>query len=107
MVKRAIKHAYQKLTRGFSDRETWGLYYEIAKFTLPRLKRFKEVTICYPIDPRTPDPESWEKILDTMIFAFEWIILDETADAEDTPEARALVKQGFQYFGEFFQDLWW
>ncbi|MFW6046541.1 MAG: hypothetical protein ACOCP4_01980 [Candidatus Woesearchaeota archaeon] len=48
LIKRSVKHFFQKLKYGYSDRETWSLDMTIAKFVLPRLKRYKE------IDPGNP-----------------------------------------------------
>ena len=41
--KRYWKFLWQRWTRGFDDSETWSLYDTIARFILPRLKRFKEI----------------------------------------------------------------
>ena len=42
--KREIEFLKQRLERGFDDSETWSLSDTVGLFTLPRLKRFKEVT---------------------------------------------------------------
>ena len=41
--RRFWRHLYQRIIRGFDDGETWSLDYNIIKFTLPRLKRFREI----------------------------------------------------------------
>ena len=38
---------FQKLTRGFSDKELWDFDIQLAKYILPRLKKLKENKIGY------------------------------------------------------------
>ena len=42
--KRSLRFWWQRGTRGWDDSETWGLDGTLARFILPRLQRFKEVT---------------------------------------------------------------
>jgi hypothetical protein len=101
MICRWIKWAYQKRTRGFSDRDLWSLDFTIALFVLPRLKAFRSnkihgfpTLVLAEIDPDYYDKHSsytddklneidqkcmdlWLSILDKMILAFENIIKDD------------------------------
>jgi hypothetical protein len=107
-IKRPIKLAYQKVTRGFSDADTWSLDHTIAKFTLPRLKRFKEVNMCHP---GNLTEEEWDDILDEMIFAMECSVHqwddDIIGDLGDEKAKWERCQRGLDYFGEYFRDLWW
>lgn len=103
------RFVWQKLTRGWSDKETWNLEYEIAKFALPRLKRFKEVTNGYPGDL---SEELWDEILDKMIFSLEYITKEfdlELTDISVTQmkEDSKKVQEGLDLFGKHFWHLWW
>jgi len=113
---RPIKHFYQKLTQGFSDKDTWSLDYTICKLTLPRLKRFRE--ICndyYPGVPATlaeqfPNDDKvhdeWINILDKIIYAMEKHIDDEYLWIGNKDE-RKKIEEGFKLFHEYFFALWW
>lgn len=92
---RWFKWWYQKLSRGFSDRELWSLDCTITDFVLPRLKAFRYGTGglvndgpsgCPMIDGfsdncETDDGHSdmyneWLRILDVMIEGFTYHQLD-------------------------------
>jgi hypothetical protein len=106
-IKRPIKLAYQKVTRGFSDKDTWSLDHTIAKFVLPRLERFKEVNMCHPANLTE---EEWDDILDEMIFAMHNIVHQWDDDDLDVEAVKAIIDRvhvGLDYFGEYFRDLWW
>ena len=99
----------QKLTRGWSDKDTWTLEHEIAKFALPRLKRFKEVTNGYPGDL---SEELWNEMLDKMIFSLEYITKEfdlelEDASIEQQRKDAEKVQEGLELFGKHFWHLWW
>src|SRR5207248_5135725 len=63
---RTLKHAWQCLIRGFSDRETGNLDIGMARRLLPRLRRFKEVTNGYPNELTE---KQWDGELHEMILA--------------------------------------
>jgi len=104
-IKRWAKHFLQKTTRmtHTSDFECWGLSYTLAKFILPKLKQFKKANVnSYPSnfskwednesffgtkevwEKNTADAqvygfemEGWHKVIDEMIFAFEYVIAND------------------------------
>ena len=94
----------QRKVRGFDDSETWSLCSTIAKFTLPRLKRFKELKFCHPCNI---DEKTWDTYLDEMIYAFEYAVNKYDIDTEYSEEEFNRVLNGFKLFGEYFLDLWW
>lgn len=105
-VKRPTKFFHQRATRGFDDSETWGLDYTIAKFTLPRLIRFKELALPTVLPADFTNSEEWENVLDMMIYAMESIIKDNDAiDWEDIDWED--VETGLELFGKYFRTLWW
>ena len=94
---------------GFSDSETWGLDSVISMFILPRLIRFKELNNGFPIDFTS---ESWDAVLDEMIFAFDWSLNCEeekykglTKEQQDENWKR--YEAGMQLFAKWFRHLWW
>jgi len=105
LFKRKIKHFYQKRTRGFSDDETWSLYTNIAKYTLPRLKRFKKLKFCHP---SCIVYEEWNAILDDMIFAINFAANHDDMDVSSlTKKDYKRINRGLNLFGKYFMDLWW
>jgi hypothetical protein len=96
--------AEQRRTRGFDDTETWALDAVIAKFLIPRLKRFKELHFCHP--PQI-SMEQWDEILQKMIDGFE-----ESLTRDDLTEKRGRewdstkVEEGLKLFAEWYHDLW-
>lgn len=96
---RHIRWFWQRLTRGFDDRDLWSLDYTIMAFTLPRLKRFRQVTDGYPGD--LPDFEAWEAELDLMIAAFEYLLSDQVILLPDEDHQR-----GLDLFHSRFGYLW-
>ena len=95
------KYKKQRIERGFDDTETYSLFLTIAKFTLPRLKRFKEVTDSHPTDMTF---EEWMIILDKIIESLEIISKD---DPFLKHEKEAKIKEGIDLFGKYFTYLWW
>jgi hypothetical protein len=108
--KRDWKFFWQRRTRGWSDDETWCLDTTIAKFVLPRLKRFREIDCGYPGGLKEKE---WETILDKMIFSFEQIVSedsDKRLDGETDgqyQDRRSRIREGLKLFGKWFQALWW
>ena len=64
----------QRIERGFDDTETYSLFITIAEFTLPRLKRFKELSKSHPVDMSF---EEWMIILDKITESLEIISKDD------------------------------
>ena len=102
-LRRRVRFLWQRVFRGFSDEETWSLDLTIARFALPRLKRFKEVNNCYP---GHMSENRWDKALDKMIFAMQKTIDDCPVEMSDE-ETRRKVREGLRLFGKHFNSLWW
>ncbi len=88
-----LKNTKNKGLNDFDDTETYSLFNTIAKFTLPRLKRFKEVTDSHPTDMTF---EEWMIILDKIIESLEIISKD---DSSFSHEKEAKIKEGIDLFG--------
>ena len=100
--KRDVRFFWQRRTRGWDDSETFSLDHSLAKLILPRLKRFKEVTIGIPGNLKE---DEWNLILDKMIAAFEFAASDKRWVAES--EEYQKHNEGIKLFAEHFWSLWW
>ena len=111
---RSIRHFFQRIFFGFSDDETWGLYHTIAVHLLPRLERFKELTIAHPTDLSS---EEWDEQLNIMIFALRHILYEEN-ESEDLEKKLLsfdqhkniwyeIREEGLRKIGNRFMNLWW
>ena len=89
----------QRLKNGFDDSELWNLDNTIASFIYPRLKRFYDDgnVFGYPSDLA---PEKWNEILEKMIDAFRYILIDKF-DEHD-----AEISEGLDLFRKYYFDLW-
>ena len=72
--KNKIKRCFQRIFRGWDDSEIWSLDDTFYKWLLPRLKRFRELNICYPGDEKYPTFESWDNELNDRIIELDLII---------------------------------
>jgi len=126
-IKGKIIRFYQRITRGWDDSDTWSLDHTIAKYILPRLKRFREIgrnscPVLHESFEFDRDFEEWNEILDKMILAFELIVDDEKSyfdnlnagsDEEmgnyiEYSEDRNLkINTGMDLFCKYFNHLWW
>ena len=116
---------WQRMTRGWDDSELWSLDYTMAHWLLPRLREFKKqchgmpIRLPVEVDPEDGIPsalteEEWNKILDKMIIAFEFIADDGNrimAGASEDACKREIerdkkIEEGIALFGLYFRALW-
>lgn len=117
-----------------NPKETWSLDVNLAKYIIPRLKKFKELNNGYPSISEMDTPEKWDEALDKMIQAFEYVIdLDEywlddprydytdimfsdnkelyegVIENKRTEDIRRLtaINEGLQLFAKYYMNLWW
>ena len=108
---RGLRHCWQYCIRGFSDRQLWSLDITIAKFILPRLKRFKEINENLPFDyekNQSFTEAEWLAALDDMIFAMNIVASEEIlilSGAEDKAKLERYQK-GIHLFSTHFTSLW-
>ena len=99
-IRKFFLYRYQKIFRGFGDNELWNFDITIAKYMVPRLKRFKQLQHGYPANLKE---EEWNEILDQIIYSFELKLDDE--DVFDK-KFRADYELGLLYFAKYFDHLW-
>lgn len=101
-----LKYIFQKLIRGYSDDELWDLDDTLARYILPRLKRFREVnTNSYPGE--CGSLKRWYRKLDKMIWAFDYVIRNkEYDDIKEIQKDNKRCQEGLELFGKYFWNLW-
>ena len=134
MNKRQRKKYAKKKGTYISNKELWNLDLTICNWIIPRLIKFKELTIGYPtcdkkIYAETKEMvdisfEDWKSIIDEIILAFELIKTDpmDIADKNGIDiesklnseeykniciERQEKIERGIDLFKYYFQDLWW
>lgn len=117
-----------------NPKETYSLDVNLAKYIIPRLKKFKKLNNGYPGIGEMDTPEKWDEALDKMIQAFEYVIdLDEywlddprydytdimfgknkefyekIKENKITEDIRRLaaINEGLQLFAKYYMSLWW
>lgn len=127
--KRFNRYAKQLLKRGFDDSETWDLGSAMARWLIPRLKRFKKLNVGYPgrFAKHKDGYEKWNKIIDEIL----WMLEEEVTEKEETelffqykniplverPSSLGEWEEWKKYekrmnkakklFGEFWPHFWW
>lgn len=108
-IKREIRFLYQRLTRGWDDSDTFDLDYALAKLILPRLERFKELTIGHPASMAE---EEWNNIIAEMVWGFRWLLDGyeksfNEGEYKSHEAQRNRAEAAFKLFGEYYLGLWW
>jgi hypothetical protein len=100
--KRSARYFYQRVTRGWDDSDLWSLDHTMAKFILPRLKRFAKCTGGHPHDMTS---EEWENIIADMIFGVEWYASGDCWSCFDKDKS-IRAQNGMELFGKYYGHLW-
>ena len=77
MRKRTRKKWMRQYKRKMREKDTWDLRYNFARYALPRLKRFRQVTIGYPVTDDVKTMDDWHNVLDKIILAFDYIVEED------------------------------
>jgi len=90
--------------------DTWSMDDTLAHIILPMLKQIKKEKHGSPFvdDNDVPDEltdvhEKWDYVLDEMIWAFEYKLLE---DDDYNIEHNNRMANGFRLFGTYYQGLW-
>ncbi len=111
---RKVKWGFQRMFRGYDDTAVWGLNGYLTDIIHPVLKRIKEFKAGHPASITS---EEWDKILDELIWTFEYLYNDDhmvepwwTEHMKQTSEQRQedwqRIEQGLQLFGRWYNALW-
>ena len=101
-----IKETIQRIKYGCTDRETWNIDLELANFLLPRLKRYKQISMGYP---SKYTEKAWNEILDTMIEGFELVKKHNTVDNMFIlgHKNKRKIEKAYELISIHFKNLWW
>ena len=80
--------------------------YTIAKFALPRLRRFKEVRGGYPGGLKGGE-KKWEYILGEIEWYLETIVEFGDTGKDVGEQDMKRYKKAQKYWGKYFGHLWW
>ena len=101
-MKRNIKWVFQRLFRGFDDRDYWSLNDTISKFALPRLILLKKKKHGYPWNFK--NMKEWNKTLDEIIWAHKFVINEQYDTFNKDKYDRC--QKGLELFGKHYRSLW-
>ena len=96
---REAEFSIQRKKYGFDDSETWCLMSTIASFTIPRLKRYMEITDKMFINEHGKECKQ-------LLKALKLLVRDDSACSFNEKEKRK-VKKGLKSFHKVFESLWW
>ena len=107
------EHYNQFISQGFDDTETYTLYQTIAKFIVPRLKRYREINGTREENVNRKQVKSVSIILqpeeavkiDNMIIAFSYIAEEGYPVASDA--MFPICQDALVNFSQLFPTLWW
>lgn len=121
-IRYALKHFWQRRTRGFDDTELWGLDWTFIKYMLPRLKAFHASKIHgYPVgiavDFRIEEDALgyvglavWKGVIAQMIWSMEHWLETEGMPGWDgktiNEELEHKYQHGMDLFHIYFHALW-
>jgi hypothetical protein len=96
----------QRKKRGFDDTEVWNLHYTMYQFMIPRLERFRDITISIP---SAETVESYNEKLNFIIDSFKARYeLYEKCDVsiKEEKEIRENADKAAFLLGMLWFDLW-
>lgn len=104
-----IKYGFQRMFRGYDDREVFSLDFGFIDKYTEILQQFKENTVGYPPDI---SEQEWNRILDRMIFLLLEIqnMYDEV-DVDNYDVSQEIIVKDkdefFHLFSKYFFNLWY
>lgn len=101
---KSIKYFFQRLFRGWDDRETWNLDFEFYKWLYPRLKRFQEISITYPPDKTW---HQWNSEIKWILKVLEIHILNEEIYFSESETIEKAKQEVNNWFIKNFNNLKW
>lgn len=99
-----LKMKSQVLTRGYSDRNMWNYYHDMAELNVKILTKFKKEHVGYPSQLTE---KQWDKVLDTIIDGFACIVeLDDSYDNKVHKKMVAKFNKGMELYTKWYFNLW-
>jgi len=89
---------------GFSEEETWDLYYYAAKWAYPRLKQFAKRN---DGGPSNLTSYIWKRILNEMLFGLEYVLDKDEMEHEEKLKIEKRGMRGLAFISKYYFDLWY
>lgn len=100
------KMKYQIVTRGYSDRNVWGLCDDMARLNIKLLTQLRDHGHGYP---NGLTEKKWKAILTKMILGFEAHLILEELSGFNTKLRKKTEKQfeeGMELYAQWYKNLW-
>jgi hypothetical protein len=75
---------------------------DIAKFIIPRIRKFRKTTISHPSNMSL---KKWKRILKSIEKAFK-LSIDENISYKDVKKVDKKVNKGLKLFQKYYTQLW-
>lgn len=103
---RELKFKWQRITRGYSDPDWWGMNSHFAEI-IPKMVRQMKGGMSYPGSAGAKSCKQWDKILENIAVGFEAFMQhDDCLDDEEREILWAKYKKGMKLFAKWFPNLW-
>jgi len=102
-----IKWWWQRVTRGYDDRDVWNLNIAIIDFVTPRIKHYITWQCEHGMScPEDLDPASWLDVLRKIETAFDQYSGEKEWDEEEDVTAYLdRTKEGIMLFGKYLEEF--
>ena len=97
-----VENLWLRLRYGAGCCDTYSYVWYLSKRLSNDLKLFKKRCMSHPMDTTE---EEWDKILDEMIWAFEYLENEDSYDYKKKDSNRC--DRGLKLFGKYFRNLWY
>ena len=96
----------QRKKRGFDDTEVWNLHFTMYQFMIPRLERFRDIAMSFPISETS---ESYNEKLNFIIDSFKarYELYEKYGiSIKEEKEIRENADRAAYLLGVLWFDLW-
>lgn len=96
----------QRKKRGFDDTEIWNLHYTMYQFMIPRLERFRDIAMSFPVSETS---ESYNEKLNFIIDSFKAryeLYEKHGVSIKEEKEIRENADRAAYLLGVLWFDLW-
>ena len=96
----------QRKKRGFDDTEVWNLHFTMYQFMIPRLERFRDIAMSFPISETS---ESYNEKLNFIIDSFKAryeLYEKHDISIREEKEIRENADRAAYLLGVLWFDLW-
>lgn len=106
---RQMEHRRQRVSRGWSDRDTWSLDHHLSTVIRDSVRHLRDNTHGYPGTPDVPTFEDWQRILDEIADGMQ-AHLDIMDILKTEPHEHAALEAkrdlAFDHLKKYWGSLW-